>query len=604
MSWFPYNAFEHPKRILLDSISSRYLAILLAALLVLNLHTQALAAYLVANVGNLFLLRSLTIGQIAVSPGSHSYHAFSRDDAGRIAVQYLQRAMQIADVPSVRWALGRTAIWTGQDALALAMLQPLSEQYGGKPLFDRDLLLAFSWNNLPQDVVEYSSAFPSSLCSPLTTDTVALAYLQLARSDMGLDLKASATNLVYRAHRFRPSDLFATYYLWKWALAAGDIRAAAQYRDTLIHFPPESVVPLDDRLIDLAAEVVPDLVIKGIWDQDQAQRVMSLWVVHYHWKKSVERLVQELAAQFPEQPRWLLYAAELNQRQGDWEEAQAGYRHLVAVAPDYYVAYLRLGLMCEEQMPDCSLSERCAWFERYHDAVPQDVLGLLKMVQCTGELSGQSGKLSNELNIATDPKQIVAALTGLSPSSFHLGPNQVRNGGFEERFGQRPLWWVARYTLKNPNFNPAAFVVSIDSELFYEGSNSALVVGLWHGHQDLRRTASMNGYQVWDEHTGSVGQIGLSPGHAYLLSLAYKTETIPERDMRVFFVPLNPQIPEVQLPTTHGEWRFHATILCNSSERPLVVAPIPRSAALGRLWFDNVEIREIIVDSTLQWQCH
>jgi Flp pilus assembly protein TadD len=58
-----------------------------------------------------------------------------------------------------------------------------------------------------------------------------------------------------------------------------------------------------------------------------------------------ERVLQRLLEQRPEDADLLFYLAELYQRRGDLDQAEAAYQQVLAVDPDDAQAYLRLGML-------------------------------------------------------------------------------------------------------------------------------------------------------------------------------------------------------------------------------------------------------------------
>jgi len=169
-----------------------------------------------------------------------------------------------------------------------------------------------------------------------TGDAIAVAYL-----------KAGDPKALEKARKVRAGDLYVNYHLWKKAQRSGDLSSAAAYSETLTYFPLEAIHPSDERLLDYAAEVIPALLDEGLWDRDKILNVVSFLVWQHNGAASVKRLLEQMVERYPAEPDWAFYLAELHHRRGELDQAEAIYRQVLALDPNYAQAYLRIGMLYE-----------------------------------------------------------------------------------------------------------------------------------------------------------------------------------------------------------------------------------------------------------------
>jgi tetratricopeptide (TPR) repeat protein len=302
-------------------------------------------------------LRDALLAQADLASGTYPARGALPAGAPTVqATQYLRRAVALdGDNLAARWALGRTALAVGDVETAAGALKPLMEGAGHNPLLYHDALTAFSYGGRPEEVTALYELAPPPQRTQTITDAVVLAYLEGSR-EAG---EQGGRGALERVQELRPGDLYANYFLWKQAHETGDAEAAAVYSHMLTCFPLEAVHPADERLLDYAAEIIPALLEDGLWDHDKTLNVVSFLVWQHHGAPGVERLLQRLIERYPAEPDWLFYLAQLYHRRGDGStvseatfaealnRAEAAYRQVLAVDPEYAQAYLRLGMLYE-----------------------------------------------------------------------------------------------------------------------------------------------------------------------------------------------------------------------------------------------------------------
>jgi len=322
-----------------------------ALVLLLLLCGPALLGAAWSNAGTL-ALRDGLLAQAGLTPGTYPvYKVLGENPAMPRAIQSLRRAIALnEDSFSARWALGRAALAMGDAETAASILEPLMGKVGRNPLLYYDVLIALSHGGRPEGVVAlYESASPLQRTRAIS-DTVALAYLDLATrrpGDKETGGRGEVGQWLEGARRMRPGDLYVNYRLWKQAQEAGDVEAMAAYGEILAYFPLEAIHPTDERLLDYVAGTIPGLLEEGLWSREKALNVVSFLVWQREGAAGVERLLEQLIARYPTEPDWPFYLAECYHRRGGLVQAEAVYRQVLAMDPEYAQAYLRLGMLYE-----------------------------------------------------------------------------------------------------------------------------------------------------------------------------------------------------------------------------------------------------------------
>ena len=105
-------------------------------------------------------------------------------------------------------------------------------------------------------------------------------------------------------------------------------------------------------------------------------------------------------------------------------------------------------------------------------------------------------QLRKELEAKTDDQRIVAELLGVPMESVELGPNLVKNGGFEEWTGERAEWWMWSAMFSREPFRAAVFAGGRDELSSLEGQRVARVTGFWVQRQGDKSLARA-GFWQW-----------------------------------------------------------------------------------------------------------
>lgn len=542
----------------------------------------ALAADALVNVGVLSLRNSL-MAQGDLVPGIYPRYDVLPDNASQSCiVERLRRAVDLDSGDyTARWALGRAALAAGDAETAAAALAPLADQHQN-PFLYGDVSIALGRAGQYERVTELYESAPPPQPMQTISDTVALAYLERGDRDA-----------LERAIALRPSDLYANYFLWKWAQEERDIATTATYSDTLVYFPLEAIDPTDERFLDYAAKVIPGLLEEGLWDRDKTLNVVSFLVWQHNGARGVERLLGQLIAHYPTEPDWPFYLAELYHRRGDLRQAETAYRQVLAVDPTYAQAYLRLGLVAEAGREGESLSEAARWYAQYHSLAPDDLLGLKRLVEvCTTlEEAGvedpscrETVTLRQELDARTNDRRIVAELLSVPVESMELGPNLIK-GEFGSDWKSMPL--------SGGVWNRALFKVAFDDWEVHAcpGDFVVRLTGLW-----IQRKREFHQARVGFRY---LGDVWLEPESPYLLSVLYKTSGLSDIDSPAIWVSGDPSVlfsSHLALPPTKGGYRKLYVLAWNQDEAAKLI-PQLENWTTGTPWFSQVSIRKVIFSS-------
>ena len=101
--------------------------------------------------------------------------------------------------------------------------------------------------------------------------------------------------------------------------------------------------------MDYEAPVIAALLNDKLWDRDKTRNVVAFLVWQHPHSTGVERLLKDLRARYPQEADWTFYLAELYQRRGNFAQSEDLYRQVLAIDPDYTVAFFRLALVSELQ---------------------------------------------------------------------------------------------------------------------------------------------------------------------------------------------------------------------------------------------------------------
>jgi len=241
-------------------------------------------------------------------------------DAERLqaGLAHLQEALRWSprNVQALR-LLARVYLSQGEPEAALEVLQQAMDVRPANPLLHLELGDAYdSLGQVEAAIEAYETGGIGSRGVPLAANYLKLAEVraQQGSGDVAIDLWR-------RTLAVDPGNLYALHRLAEMHGDLGDEEHAAAYKEQLRHFDLDDVVvPLDFRLAEYQGWAMAALVDGGLWDRDALLDVVSSQVEQFAEGVPglmVERVLQTLLEQCPEDSDVLLYMDELYQRRED-----------------------------------------------------------------------------------------------------------------------------------------------------------------------------------------------------------------------------------------------------------------------------------------------
>jgi tetratricopeptide (TPR) repeat protein len=557
-------------------------------------------------------------------------------DAGRLdaAEAYLQTALRWqGESVQARRLLARVYLSTGRPEAALKVLKEAVELRPENPVFHLELGDAYNaLGNTEAAIEAYEEGRVGSRAVPLATNTLKVAEEKALQGSGDV-----AIELWQKTLEADPGNLYALYRLAGVHQELGDEKQAERYEERLRYFELESVeVPMDFRLAAFQGRAMAGLMEEGIWEREKLLNVISYQV--WQFAEGVrglmtERLLETVLERRPEDADVLFYRAELYQRRGELDQAKEAYQQVLAADTEYAQAYLRLGSVAEERGSGGAgeqgiedLMEAAAWYDRYHEVAPDDLLGLKWLAEVCGALEGagvedsscraaaermrtadeerrgqreegadETGEgetpaavMSEVLAERTDDRRIVAELLDVPVDDVNLGPNLVENGGFEAWNEGSPEEWEWSDMFSREPFNRATFAGGAERLLPYEEGRSARVDGLWVQELESNSPARAG---FW--HSAEISVEGRTP---HMVSFCYSTDGIANDDRVAIWLSDNRDASwrsNLWLTNTRGGWINFVAIAWSRSAGKGEVRPLIRSFGAGSLRVDDVQIRSI-----------
>jgi tetratricopeptide (TPR) repeat protein len=491
------------------------------------------------NWGNNLYLRSVMESERP----SEEYPHWAVDpipDSGWQAYRLFQ-ALSKVDVSDValQWAYGRAALFVGSAAEATSALPLDNPALALNPPRYLDTITAYSQAGLDDQVLALYRQVPPISARQVITDAVVVAYLHSAQSRLSTGADEQAQEYLQEAISLSPGDVYANYYLWRGAVLAGETEKAASYRQQLARFPAVAAVAGDERLLNSACEITPQLLSEGIWSPEQTQNVLSYWIWKHPESPCIALVLEKLSRERPQEAIWLSYLGEMHQRLGQIEPAREYYQQAMAL-DDQNEAFLAQQRLSEVQ--------------------PKQTTGFSQSV---------------EQDIA-----IAATLLGMPETQVRLGPTLIQDQTPE----QISEHWVCE-TFGGTRDWP--FVAGIDR---VEAGGSLRLANLWWPEIDLNPQ-----YTPYSECRSPAMRVA---GDWLMASFWYRVDggrdlagasaliaDAASPDWRPYFV-------EVSLPDTGGKWIHLIAVgrVSTLSKSPFLLF---RNARVANLWFRDVVVQVI-----------
>jgi hypothetical protein len=228
-----------------------------------------------------------------------------------------------------------------------------------------------------------------------------------------------------------------------------------------------------------------------------------------------------------------------------------------------------------------------------------EVCTALEQAGVEDESCREAAALREELEAKTDDRRIVAKMLDVPVEDVELGPNLVENGGFEEWVEGKSKGWAWSNMATGDPWNKGIFSGGADRLTAWNGA-SARISGLWLQQRDDRAPGRC-GYWQWGENGSQPRLITLTVQMPYALILFYRTGEF-DADAAAVYLLENSDVfffGDRYLPSTGGKWQRFAVIGWNRTGQEVAVRPLMRNFAAEQVWFDNVQLRAINLQSSV-----
>ena len=255
-----------------------------------------LAGSALVNWSNALLLRTVLHSELP--PNEHPHHALGTNSRSVFQALDLSRWALVLDPnsPSIQWSHGRTALAAGLYHEAARVLLLDDSSLRRNSLRYLDALVALSYAGDDDRVIQLSeSSMHSGLGNEATQKAIIVAYLRKADVMLRDGAVDEAIAYLEQVVSSRPNDIYANFLLWRTAVTYGNLDAADRSRQRL-QFP--TIIADDERLLELASEVVPELLTSGLWSTERGHAVLSFWTWRYPEIPAVAQLAHTLMELF------------------------------------------------------------------------------------------------------------------------------------------------------------------------------------------------------------------------------------------------------------------------------------------------------------------
>lgn len=593
--------------------------LLISILLITLLNSSKIGAIIQVNKGML-ALRDGLIEDPGFEPGIYPLHGVLESSSlaeQEQIINNLHEAVRLdpGSFPA-RWAFGRALLMIGDAKDAANLFRTLIPQIEHNHLLYGDCLVSLTLAGQSEDVdlLLASTSLPEP--NKVIEDVLALAYLQ-RKNDIALE----------KIRELRREDLYVNYNLWKSAQDSGDVRLAATYYEALVYFPLTAINPSNRKLLNYTIQVMPELLAEGIWNHDTMLKVVSFLVWRHNDIPHLKLLLEELIQQYPSEALWPFFLAETYHRLGDLDQAEKWYREVLKKNTQYVPAYLRLGMVLEDNGHSQieNIREATLWYSKYNSRVPTDLFGLQRLLNACELLEERmeddkacseaaekilqivsrdtrwstmfdsscrvTESLQKYLVIRTDERFLLSDLLNVSPENVDVGPNLIRNADFEEWGASKPEEWSWSSMFNTPPFSDGSYFLGDDSLLSYHGDRSIRINGFWvRSSKEFEEPRA--GY--WAR------SVDLAPNKVYMFSFYYRTFHLSDGDAGMWLSedPGMFLVDGRRLPDTNGAWRKVIVVGQTENRSILTAKPLLRLWGTGEAEFDSLKLQEVMLSES------
>lgn len=296
------------------------------------------------------------------------------------AISYLKTALRFdPDNDQVYRRLARAYLQLDKPEQALEAAQQALSLSPDNPLLQLELGDVYDYlGDVEQAIVHYEAGLVGDRQPQL-----AVNYIQLANK-LWLESDQEAVATIWHDKLLGRNDYADLYVKWRLhQYYAHDVEKADFYRNEANHFPEESfLLSADPRSANYQIEAIAGVIRDNLWTEATKLNVLAYYV-WYDDPRSTETLLQRLTESVPEDADLWYYLGEYHRRQGQPHQAERAYKQAIRIAPDYSLAYLRLGMLNEAKFKRGEgrqwLRQAQTWYQQYHQLAPENPLGLKKL---------------------------------------------------------------------------------------------------------------------------------------------------------------------------------------------------------------------------------
>ena len=322
-------------------------------------------------------------------------------------------------------------------------------------------------------------------------------YMELLQQSWREGSCSSETrSLLTRIFAVDPSNFFASA-LWFLSCAETGGSEIGASPDALTFY---QIKPDNPREVQVVSSVVPDLVESGFWSLEDVETFLELlnW---YGQTEEVESICRALLEEYPERAFLYYHLALAYAEEGKLSPALSNAEEAVRLSrpggPEHRLL-CRLRLRTDEEA-----AARC--LREYRRANPDDQWGLFSL-----------SALGEGLDTSLALQEEVASLLNLRPSDVRIGPNLVKDPGFEENSS---FWsWFAHTGLIGATqYYPSLTLKALDDTDAFDGKWSSRGKVVW---MDARKG---EGFAV-GLNSMPDNAVELEPDACYVFSFFYRSD--------------------------------------------------------------------------------
>ena len=333
----------------------------------------------------LLVVALLGVLWIGVPHAASAYHLdrgirlLEREAELRVAIDHLETAVRLgpADTQAHRW-LAKAYLRAGQPEKAITPAQQALSLSPNSPLVKLEMGDAYDGLGDAEGAVRfYEAGWVGDRLPQLLVNYLKLADESWLAGDRERARDIWRDKVLGRGD----ADLYAAWRLFQYC--ADDGEDCDFYHQQLARSPDASVLlPADSRVVKYQVEAIAGIIDADLWPAETKLHFLAYHA--WHAQPTLARLVlRRLAQLVPGDADLQYYLGEYYWRQEQPALAEAAYVRAAEIAPDYAMAFLRLGMLSEDRsipgQRETWLAQATMWYLQYQQLAPDDPLALKKL---------------------------------------------------------------------------------------------------------------------------------------------------------------------------------------------------------------------------------